>query len=95
MEPHLPRELLYRPKMGFGVPIDHWFRGELAPMVRDTLLDGTARSRGLFRPAWVERIVDEHVTSRRSHHTRIWAMLMLELWYRMWIDSPPPLVPPR
>lgn len=95
MEPHLPRELLYRPKMGFGVPIDHWFRGELAPMVRDTLLDGTARSRGLFRPAWVERIVDEHVTSRRSHHTRIWAMLMLELWYRMWIDATPPAAAPR
>ncbi len=90
MEPYLPHDLLHRPKMGFGVPIDRWLRRELAPMVRDTLLDSTARARGLFRPRWVERTIEEHVSGRRSHHTRLWAMLMLELWFRMWIDGAPP-----
>ncbi|MFN7954695.1 MAG: asparagine synthase (glutamine-hydrolyzing) [bacterium] len=90
MEPHLPHDLLHRPKMGFGVPIDHWFRRELEPMARDVLLDATARRRGLFRPRWVEATIDQHVSGRYSHHIRLWAMLMLELWFRMWIDSNPP-----
>ncbi len=95
MEPHLPHDLLHRSKMGFGVPIDHWFRAELRPMLRDTLLDDTARRRALFRPRWVERTIDEHVSGRRSHHTRLWAMLMLELWFRMWIDASPPETRPQ
>ncbi len=95
MEPHLPHELLHRPKMGFGVPIDHWFRRELEPMARDVLLDATARRRALFRPRWVESTIDEHVSGRYSHHTRLWAMLMLELWFRMWIDANPPGLCPK
>jgi len=88
MEPYLPRELLYRPKMGFGCPVDHWFRNELKDMAYDTLLSQSARQRGLFRPDYVRRLLDEHCGMLRNHHTRLWALLMLELWFRMWIDAP-------
>ena len=88
MEPYLPRELLYRPKMGFGCPVDHWFRNELKEMAYDTLLSQSARQRGLFRPDYVRRLLDEHCGMLRNHHTRLWALLMLELWFRMWIDAP-------
>lgn len=88
MEPYLPNELLYRPKMGFGCPVDHWFRSELKEFAYDVLLSRSARERSLFRPDYVRRLLDEHCTLTRDHHTRLWALLMLELWFQMWIDSP-------
>jgi asparagine synthase (glutamine-hydrolysing) len=92
MEPYLPREILYRPKMGFGCPVDHWFRNEMKQMAYDTLLSLDARQRGLFRPNYVQRLLDEHCGMLRNHHTRLWALLMLELWFRMWIDEPSEVV---
>jgi asparagine synthase (glutamine-hydrolysing) len=88
MEPYLPREVIYRKKMGFGVPIDEWLRGALKPLAYDTLLSESARQRGLFRPDYVRGLLDEHCSGARDHHYRLWALLMLELWFRMWIDAP-------
>ncbi len=88
MAPYLPREILYRAKRGFGCPIDRWFRGELKELAYDTLLSQSARERGVFRPDYVERLLDEHCTFRFDHQNRLWALLMLELWFRMWIDAP-------
>src|ERR1700733_15161479 len=87
MEPYLPREVIYRKKMGFGCPIDEWLRAELKPLAYDTLLSQPARERGLLRPDYVRRLLDEHSSGARNHHTRLWALLMLELWFRMWIDG--------
>jgi asparagine synthase (glutamine-hydrolysing) len=87
MEPYLPREVIYRKKMGFGCPIDEWLRAELKPLAYDTLLSQAARERGLLRPDYVRRLLDEHCSGSRNHHTRLWALLMLELWFRMWIDG--------
>lgn len=95
MEPHLPHDVLYRPKMGFGVPIDHWLKAEMKDFAYDTLLSTRARQRGLVKPDFVRTMLDEHCAGLRSHHTRLWALLMLELWFEMWIDSTePPLVAP-
>jgi asparagine synthase (glutamine-hydrolysing) len=87
MEPYLPREVIYRKKMGFGCPIDEWLRAELKPLAYDTLLSRPARERGLLRPDYVRRLLDEHCSGARNHHTRLWALLMLELWFQMWIDG--------
>lgn len=95
MEPFLPHDVLYRPKMGFGVPIDRWLRGEMKEFAYDTLLSTRARSRGIVKPDYVRFMLDEHCSGERSHHTRLWALLMLELWFEMWIDSKnAPLVSP-
>ncbi len=88
MQPYLPRQILYRPKRGFGLPIDQWFRGALKELAYDTLLARSARQRGLFRPAYVRRLLDQHCRREADHHNRLWALLMLELWFRMWIDAP-------
>ena len=88
MEPYLPAELLYRPKMGFSCPVDQWFRCELKELAYDTLLSQSARERGVFRPDYVRLLLDEHCEGARDHHTRLWALLMLEVWFRMWIDAP-------
>ena len=90
----LPDAVLRRPKMGFGVPIDHWLRGDLREMAYDVLLDERARQRGYFRPQTVRRYLDEHVQRRAHHHFRLWGLLVLELWHRMFIDQPPSLEPP-
>jgi asparagine synthase (glutamine-hydrolysing) len=87
MAPYLPREILRRRKMGFGCPIDQWLRSELKELAYDTLLAPAARERGLMRPDYVQRLLDEHCTYRADHHTRLWALLMLELWFRTWIDG--------
>ena len=85
----LPDPVLDRRKMGFGVPIDHWFRHELREMAYDVLLDSRARQRGYFRPEVVRRYLDEHVSGRTHHHPRLWSLLMLELWHRRFLDGDP------
>jgi len=88
MEPYLPHEVLYRPKMGFGCPVDHWFRAELKEMAYDVLLSDAATARNIFRKGYVKNLLDEHVSGAMNHQYRLWALLMLELWFRMWIDQP-------
>ncbi len=85
----LPPTIRNRPKMGFGVPIDRWFRSELRDELRSVLLDPLSLGRGLFRPEAVERLLAEHADGRRDHAYRLWALLMLELWFRHHIDPPP------
>src|SRR6266853_1097208 len=87
MAPYLPGAILRRKKMGFGCPIDQWLRRELKDLAYDTLLSPSARERGLMRPDYVKRLLDEHCAYRANHHTRLWALLMLELWFRTWIDG--------
>ncbi|MFL6231239.1 MAG: asparagine synthase (glutamine-hydrolyzing) [Pyrinomonadaceae bacterium] len=82
----LPTENLDRRKQGFGVPIGHWFRGEMQPFLRETLLSEKSLARGLFQPAAVRRLVEEHTTGARDHAHRLWTLLMLELWFDRFID---------
>ncbi|MCD4726491.1 MAG: asparagine synthase C-terminal domain-containing protein, partial [Pirellulales bacterium] len=84
--PLLPPAVLDRPKAGFAVPIDHWLRRSLRDLSHDILLDGTARSRGIVRPAAVAALLDSHATGRINAHHEIWALLMLELWFREFVD---------
>lgn len=90
----LPSEILERPKMGFGVPLDRWFQTSLQSFARDMLLDGRAARRGLYRPGAVERMLDEHATGRVFWHYQIWNLLMLESWFQTFIDARPTAVPP-
>ena len=91
----LPESIQSRPKMGFGVPLDHWFRNELRPLLEEVLLDPVAVSRGYFRPEAVRQLVDEHVSNRWDHSYRLWCLVCLEVWHRMYLDSnAPPDSPP-
>src|SRR5258707_40816 len=82
----VPAENLNRSKMGFGVPIGHWFRGAMQPFLRETLLSDKARARGLFRPAKVRQLIDSHVSVKADHSHRLSTLLMLELWFERFID---------
>jgi asparagine synthase (glutamine-hydrolysing) len=82
----VPEKNLTRSKMGFGVPIGHWFRGAMAPFLRETLLSEKALERGLFKPEMVHRFVNQHVDRKNDHAHRLWSLLMLELWFQRFID---------
>jgi asparagine synthase (glutamine-hydrolysing) len=73
--------------MGFGVPIGQWFREDLRDVARDVLLSQTAAERGYFRKEAVQRLLDQHIEGREDHAQRLWALLMLELWHRQFIDE--------
>jgi asparagine synthase (glutamine-hydrolysing) len=81
-ERYLPRELLYRPKMGFGIPVGDWLRGPLRPLVHETLLGGGAAMEPLDA-AVVRRTVDEFERGAGHHESRMWALLMYGLWRRV------------
>ncbi|HYG12397.1 MAG TPA: asparagine synthase (glutamine-hydrolyzing) [Pyrinomonadaceae bacterium] len=83
----LPAENLQRRKMGFGVPIGHWLRGEMQKFLRDTLLSEKALGRGFFKPEAVTRMVELHTRGERDHAHQLWTLLMLELWFERFIDS--------
>src|SRR5690606_4959047 len=78
LEPVLPREVLYRDKMGFAVPLDVWFRGSLEERMRASLTGKTLVESGLFDPRFLERVGEDHRTGRRNHSAVLWATLMLE-----------------
>jgi asparagine synthase (glutamine-hydrolysing) len=87
LRPLLPGAVLDRPKMGFGVPLERWFRQDLRELVRDTLLSPRALGRGYFRPGAVERLIDDHEQGRWQRHYQIYNLLMLEQWHRRFLDG--------
>jgi asparagine synthase (glutamine-hydrolysing) len=93
MRDRLPPAILTRPKMGFGVPVGEWLRGELRPLLEDTVLSSAALNRGYFRPQAVQSLVDDHLSRRADRTAHIWALLMLELWFREFVGRSSSSVP--
>lgn len=82
----LPRDVIYRRKMGFGVPMGKWMRGEMKDFVQSVLLSERSLKRGIVKPDIIERYVNEHLLAKRDHSFQIWTLLMLELWFQRFID---------
>jgi len=89
LEAKVPREILARGKQGFEAPIGEWLRGPLAPMADELLGDGRLRGRGIFNDGEVTRLWTEHRGGRADHRHRLWQLMMLELWFRQFIDRAP------
>lgn len=82
----VPREAIYRRKMGFGVPVGRWLRGEMQGFLRDVLLSKSSLERGVVRPEMLHKYVDEHIAGTFDHSFQVWTLLMLELWFQRFID---------
>src|SRR5258708_3315262 len=82
----VPREVLYRPKQGFAMPLVHWMKNELKELIQTVLLDPRTLQRGYFESRGVRQLVDEHFRGRRDHSGRIWRLLMFELWHRNYLE---------
>jgi asparagine synthase (glutamine-hydrolysing) len=86
----LPAEILARPKQGFGVPLKHWFRGDLTGYAFDLLDVPRARQRGIFNPQYIHNLLKSHASTKLVNHSHaIWALLCLELWFQVYMDEPP------
>jgi asparagine synthase (glutamine-hydrolysing) len=83
----LPKEIIHRKKHGFGVPVGRWFRTSLKSYLQDTLLSRAALGRGYFKEAVLRRLIAEHESGKRDHGHRLWALLTLEIWHRLFIDE--------
>jgi asparagine synthase (glutamine-hydrolysing) len=86
-ERYIPRETIYRKKVGFTVPLTPWFRGPLNKFVRDVVLGERALARGYFRPEIVHRIVNDHLEGRVDRGRALWTLLSLEVWHRLFVDD--------
>ena len=82
MEPHLPHAIMYRPKMGFAVPLARWFRGPLRDRVRDAVMHGQLQDTGFFDPAYLRRLVEDHIAGRRDYSQPLWSLMMFEAFLR-------------
>jgi len=87
MEPYLPADLLYRPKMGFAVPLASWFRGPLRERVRAALLGERLAATGFFDRTVLEHLVTKHESGARDYSAPIWSLLMFEAFLRQAIDT--------
>lgn len=87
-ERYLPRELIYRPKQGFGFPIGIWLRTDLKHLTRNLLLrDSRMIAGGIFDAAYVRRLVDEHQEGKADHNFRLWILLNVEIWHRLYFEG--------
>jgi len=86
LRPLLPADNLRRRKQGFGVPVGEWFRGELRELLHDTVLSQRALQRGYFNASSLKQMVDDHMQRREDYTYQLWALLMLELWHREFVD---------
>jgi len=87
----LPTEILARPKMGFGVPLEHWFRqSDLTAYAYDWLTSSQATQRGIFHPPFIQELLKVHRrTNAVNDSEAIWVLLCLEHWFRIYMDDPP------
>jgi asparagine synthase (glutamine-hydrolysing) len=85
----LPPEIIDRPKHGFNAPINRWFNADWAGRLDGLLFDRTARERGIFDAAYLRSMLDEHRSGRRNHDSLLWAVMMLEMWHRRFVDDVP------
>jgi asparagine synthase (glutamine-hydrolysing) len=82
LAPHLPHDVLYRPKMGFAVPLASWFRGPLKQRVRDAVLGETLADTGIFNREFLRAMVEQHQSGRRDYSASLWTVLMFEAFLR-------------
>ncbi len=78
MEPYLPREVMYRPKMGFSVPLSQWFRGPLKHRVRNDILGPDLAETGFFNGKYLRHLVDAHQSGVRDYSASLWSLLMFQ-----------------
>jgi asparagine synthase (glutamine-hydrolysing) len=90
MRDWLPTEILSRKKMGFPVPVGAWLRGAYRPVLDEFVTSPRALGRGFFAPDEVRRLVASHVGGEQDHAERLWSLVNLEIWQRIFLDGEAP-----
>lgn len=82
MEPYVPDEVMYRPKMGFAVPIANWFRGPLKARVRDAVLGSRLLDTGIFNRSYLNELLEQHQSGQRDHSAPLWTLMMFDAFLK-------------
>lgn len=90
LEGQVPPAILRRRKMGFPVPVARWLQGRFAHVIDELVLSPRALGRGLFQASALERLVREHRSGARQHGDRLWLLVNLEIWQRIFLDGEDP-----
>ena len=93
MRGRIPDLIIDRPKQGFGVPLDAWFRGPLAALVRERLAVDRVAEVGVFNPQAVAQVVSQHLSGQRDRGRELWLLLQFDLWRERWLEPAAPRVP--
>ena len=83
--PYLPREVIYRPKSGFGVPLRRWMRHELREGLRDLLSEESLKRRGIFEPHAVQRLIRQNDAGETGAAYTLFSLLCIEIWFRWFV----------
>jgi asparagine synthase (glutamine-hydrolysing) len=84
---YLPQELVYREKQGFGFPIALWLRNDLGHFLRNLFAESHFVQAGIFDATVIQTLLDEHLSGKADHNFRLWILLNLELWHRMYFEG--------
>ena len=88
MQHKLPPEILGRRKKGFGIPVGQWFRHDLRDLMLDVLSESRLRRQGIFNPAEVTRLVDEHLSGTVDNRKKLWTLFIFQLWHEHYLALP-------
>jgi asparagine synthase (glutamine-hydrolysing) len=83
---HIPKAIMERPKMGFGIPIAEWMNRELKDLVEEYLSTAALNEHGLFNIAEVQNLLRDFQGGRSEKHLKVWYLLMFQMWYRQWMQ---------
>jgi asparagine synthase (glutamine-hydrolysing) len=82
---YVPKEIMERPKMGFGIPVEKWLAHELKPLVMEFLSPEKVKKHGLFNEKEIENLCADFYNGRKEKHLKIWHILMFQMWYEKWM----------
>ena len=85
-EKHIPQELVWLRKKGFGFPLGRWMRGDLSGFIRNLLRDSRFVEAGIFDGDYMNQLLDEHASGKVDHNYRLWLLANLEIWYRLYFE---------
>ncbi len=94
LQSYLSDDILYRPKMGFSIPLASWLRGPLKERVREAVLGTTMAATGIFNMDFLKELVDHHQSGRRDNSAPLWSLLMFEAFLRNVLENPKPGIIP-
>lgn len=84
---YLPPELIYRKKQGFGFPLGIWMRTELSTFIKNLVKQSRFVEAGIFDRSYVNKLVNEHISGKADHNFRLWILINLEIWYRLYFEN--------
>jgi len=82
---YIPKEMMERKKMGFGIPVEKWLQNELKDLVKEYLSDQSLATHGLFKKEYIQNLIRSFFNGRTDLHLKIWYLLMFQMWYQKWV----------